>query len=230
MPFTFPASGAGETVTGPVTILRAVIDLNNNGVIDVGETDILTNAAAVNSVAVAQAGNIKVLVEIQANAGALPGVYTSKLGDNATDDVVDDATAGGVKTSDATAVNGIHEAVGSFNGTIVKDSQVQITAVVPAGPVSPGATVLYTTQTCNPTDRPVECNDLSRRTRWVKFIGVHRGTDSHNIRSCKEVRAFRLVPCTALIPLQLRRHWQPGLQRNHRWRISPAWLSQSELR
>ena len=160
MPFTFPVNGAGETTTGPVTILRAVIDLNNNGVIDPGEPDILLNAAAVNSAAVAQGSSIKVLVEVQAKAAATPGTYTAKLGDSASDDVVDDGSVGGVKTSDATAVNGVHEAVGSYTGAIVKDSQLQITAIVPAGPISPGSTIPYTVQSCNPADRPVTAMTL----------------------------------------------------------------------
>src|SRR6059058_4797568 len=42
----FLASGASVRVNGPGTITRAVIDVNGDGLIDAGDTDILTNGAA----------------------------------------------------------------------------------------------------------------------------------------------------------------------------------------
>ena len=69
-PIAFGASGSSATVVGPATITKLVIDLNNNGVIDPTDTDILTNPAAVNSATLAQNANFKVLAEVTINAAA----------------------------------------------------------------------------------------------------------------------------------------------------------------
>ena len=69
----FLASGASVRVNGPGTITRAVIDVNGDGLIDAGDTDILTNGAAVDSANIAQIANIHVLVEVSVNAGATAG-------------------------------------------------------------------------------------------------------------------------------------------------------------
>src|SRR5262245_2053583 len=69
----FLANGASVRVVGPGTITRAVIDIDNSGTINAGDTDIKTNGADVLSANIAQNGTIHVLVEVSVNAGATGG-------------------------------------------------------------------------------------------------------------------------------------------------------------
>src|SRR3989442_6557838 len=81
----FMASGASIGINGPGTITRAVIDVDNSGTINAGDTNILTNGAAVDSANIAQNGSIRVLVEVTINAGANAGQFVQiTLGDAAT--------------------------------------------------------------------------------------------------------------------------------------------------
>ena len=57
----FLASGASVRVVGPGTVTRAVIDLDNSGTINAGDTDIKTNGADVLSANILQSGLIHVL-------------------------------------------------------------------------------------------------------------------------------------------------------------------------
>src|SRR5262252_1685737 len=59
----FLASGASVRVVGRGVITRAVIDVDNSGTINAGDTDIKANGADVLSVSMAQGGSIHVLVE-----------------------------------------------------------------------------------------------------------------------------------------------------------------------
>ena len=69
-------------MNAPNTITRAVIDVDNSGTINAGDTDITSGALSAN---VAQNGSINVLVEVSVNASVATGsavqVY---LGDAAT--------------------------------------------------------------------------------------------------------------------------------------------------
>ena len=68
----FLAGGASAVrVVGPGTVTRAVIDVDNSGTINGGDTDI--TGAAVDSADIAQNGSIHVLVEVSVNAGATAG-------------------------------------------------------------------------------------------------------------------------------------------------------------
>src|SRR5215468_9881925 len=65
----FLASGASVRVVGPGTVTRAVIDVDDSGTINGGDTDIKTNGADVISANIAQNAAIHVLVEVGINAG-----------------------------------------------------------------------------------------------------------------------------------------------------------------
>src|SRR6266568_6902586 len=59
----FLASGASVRIVGPGSVTRAVIDVDNNGTINAGDTDVKTNGADVISANIAQSASIHVLVE-----------------------------------------------------------------------------------------------------------------------------------------------------------------------
>src|SRR5215471_7893562 len=65
----FLASGASVRAVGPGTVTRAVIDVDNSGTINGGDTDVKTNGADVISANIAQNAAIHVLVEVTVNAG-----------------------------------------------------------------------------------------------------------------------------------------------------------------
>src|SRR5437867_5451000 len=67
----FLAGGASASVTGPGTITNVVIDLDNSGTINGGDTSLM--GSAVDSAAIAQNGSINVLVEVSVNGGATAG-------------------------------------------------------------------------------------------------------------------------------------------------------------
>src|SRR5258707_7314702 len=69
----FLTSGASVRVVGPGTVTRAVIDVDNSGTINAGDTDIKTNGADVLSANMAQNGTIHVLVEASVSSGATGG-------------------------------------------------------------------------------------------------------------------------------------------------------------
>src|SRR5438132_4029946 len=69
----FLAGGASVRVVGPGTVTRAVVDVDNSGTINGGDTDIKANGADVLSANIAQNGVIHVLVEASVNAGASAG-------------------------------------------------------------------------------------------------------------------------------------------------------------
>lgn len=161
---TFPASGAGAVVSGPVTVTAFFVDANSNGVLDPGETDLLT---ATSTPSMAPNTSLPIVVKIQANAGATPGSSVSvSVGDSSTgsptyDNQPNVASANGVTTTDATAVNGIREAKGTITTTIEKDAMIAITLNAPTGPVTVGDTMTYTVQDCNSGDRAATSITLS---------------------------------------------------------------------
>lgn len=109
---TYPASGAGITTSGAsATITRAVIDENNNGVIDAGDTNILTNGAPV-AQSQAAAACKTILVELTANA---VGTIAVKFGDAPGDNTPTDNSGGSIVASGG--VNGGVEGVGDYGVT-----------------------------------------------------------------------------------------------------------------
>src|SRR5947209_463657 len=70
----FLASGASVQLSGPATVQKAVIDVNNNG-IDAGDTDILANASDVLSSSIAHNATLTAIVRVNVNAGSNTGVF-----------------------------------------------------------------------------------------------------------------------------------------------------------
>src|SRR5207253_4258210 len=138
----FLANGASARVSGPGAVTRAVIDIDNSGTINAGDTDIFTNSADVISANIAQNGNIHVLVEVSINAGATTGQSVQVLlGDAATggpsfDNQAADSSANEVRTVSASSVNGLREARGDISASVVDDALLRLTLTAPAGPVN----------------------------------------------------------------------------------------------
>src|ERR1700704_2395623 len=141
----FLASGASVRVNGPGSMTRAVIDVDNSGTINAGDTDVLTNGADVVSANLPQNGSIHVLVEVGVNAGATTGQSVQiLLGDAATggpsfDNQAADSSANEVRTVSASSVNGLREARGDISATVVDDALLKLTLTAPAGPVGLGS-------------------------------------------------------------------------------------------
>lgn len=151
----FLASGASVRVVGPGTITRAVIDVDNSGTINAGDTDIQTNGADVLSANIAQNATIHVLVEASVNAGATAGQTVQiLLGDAATggptfDNQAADSSANEVRTVSASSVNGLREARGDILASVVNDTLLQLSLTAPAGPVNLGSDITYSWQVAN---------------------------------------------------------------------------------
>src|ERR1044072_7778577 len=149
------ASGASVSRPGPGTVTRAVIDLDNSGTINGGDTDIKTNGADVVSANIAQNGNIHVLVEVSIDAGATAGQSVQiLLGDAATgspsyDNQAANASANEVRTVSGSSVNGLREARGDISASVVNDTLLALTLTAPAGPVDLGTDIPYAWQACN---------------------------------------------------------------------------------
>lgn len=151
----FLASGASVTLVGPGTVTQAVIDVDNSGSINGGDTDIFTNGVDVVSANIAQNGSIRVLVEVSVNAGASAGQSVQVvLGDAATggptfDNEAANTSANEVRTVSAASVNGLREARGDISATVVTDARLQLTLTAPTGPVALGSDISYVWQLCN---------------------------------------------------------------------------------
>lgn len=146
------------SVNAPNTITRAVIDVDNSGTINAGDTDITSGALSAN---VAQNGSINVLVEVSVSASAATGsavqVY---LGDAATggpsfDNQAADTSASEVRTESALSVNGKREARGDISATVVDDALLRLSLTAPSGPVPLGSDITYTWQLDNVGARTV---------------------------------------------------------------------------
>jgi len=150
----FLASGASVRVVGPGTITRAVIDVDNSGTINGGDTDVFTNGADVLSANIAQNAVIHVLVEASINSGATAGQSVQiLLGDAAGaspfDNQAADSSANEVRTVSASSVNGLREARGDISASVVNDTLLQLALTAPAGPVDLGTDITYAWQACN---------------------------------------------------------------------------------
>jgi hypothetical protein len=165
----FLASGASVRVNGPGSISAAVIDVDNSGTINAGDTDIL--AGAVDSADILQNGNIHVLVQVNVSGLATAGQSVEVvLGDAdnvgpAFDNEAADSSANEVRTVSASSVNGLREARGNIAASVVTDSQLQLTLTAPAGPVNLGSDITYTWQVANPGARDVSGVTLNASTQ-----------------------------------------------------------------
>lgn len=162
----FLANGASVHLspTSPATVTRAVIDVDNSGTINAGDTDIRGNNADVISNSIAQNGSINVLVEVSVNAGATSGQSIQVLlgdaatgsaqgYDNQTPDNPATPSANEVRTVDATSVNGVREARGDRSATVDNDAQLQLSLTAPTGPVPLASNITYTWQLCDTGSR-----------------------------------------------------------------------------
>ena len=146
----FLAGGASVRVVGTATVTAAVIDVDNSGTINGGDTDIKTNGADVVSANISQNGNIHVLVQVSIGSGAATASTVQVLlGDAATggpsfDNQAADSSANEVQTESALSVNGKREAKGDISATVVDDALMRLTLTAPAGPVSLGSDITYT--------------------------------------------------------------------------------------
>src|SRR5215471_16854657 len=151
----FLASGASARVVGPGTITRAVIDVDNSGTINAGDTDIKTNGADVISANIAQNGSIHVLVEATINTSATAGQSVQILlgdtsaGGSSFDNQAADSSANEVRTVATTSVNGMREARGDIAAAVVNDALLQLTLTAPTGPVNLGSDISYAWQVTN---------------------------------------------------------------------------------
>lgn len=165
----FLASGASVRVVGPGTVTQAVIDVDNSGTINAGDTDIMT--AAVDSANILANGNIHVLVEVSVSSGATTGQSVQVLlGDAATgspsfDNQAADTSANEVRTVSALSVNGLREARGDIAATVVDDSLLRLTLTAPSGPVNLGSDITYTWVLANTGARDVSGVTLNALTQ-----------------------------------------------------------------
>jgi len=166
----FLASGASAQASGG-TITRAVIDVDNSGTINAGDTDILTNGADVLSANILQNASIQVLVEVTVSPVATVGQNIQvTLGDATTggpsfDNQPADSSAHEVRTVSGASVNGLREARGDRSATVVSDSLLQLTLNAPSGPVALGSNITYTWTLANPGARDVTGVTLNGSTQ-----------------------------------------------------------------
>src|SRR6266542_4188263 len=151
----FLASGASVRLVGPGSITQAVIDVDNSGTINGGDTDVHTNGSDVISANIAQNGSIHVLVEVSVNSGATAGQSVQVLlgdassGSPSYDNQAADSSANEVRTVSTSSVNGLREARGDISASVVNDTLLQLTLTAPAGPVSLGSDITYIWQVAN---------------------------------------------------------------------------------
>ena len=152
----FLASGASVYlgVGSPASITRAVIDVNNSGTINAGDTDIFTNGADVLSASIAQNASIVVLVEVSVNGGATAGqsvdVFLGDAGGGSPfDNQAADSSSKEVRTVSVASVNGLREARGDASAAVVSDARLALSLSGPAGPVALGSNITYAWDLCN---------------------------------------------------------------------------------
>ena len=174
----FLASGASVRVVGPGTVTRAVIDLDNSGTINGGDTDVFTNGADVISANIAQNATIHVLVEASINAGATAGQSVQILlgdassGSPSFDNQAADTSANEVRTVSGSSVNGLREARGDISTSVVNDTLLQLTLTAPAGPIDLGSDITYAWQACNNGARDAAGVTLNGSTQVYMILPI----------------------------------------------------------
>ncbi|HXJ75157.1 MAG TPA: hypothetical protein VNM37_20040, partial [Candidatus Dormibacteraeota bacterium] len=148
-----------------------VIDVDNSGTINAGDTDIKANGADVISANMAQNGSIHVLVEASINGGASAGQNVQIIlgdasgGGPSYDNQAKDGSANEVRTVSAVSVNGQREARGDITAAIVNDALLRVTLTAPSGPVNLGSDITYTWQVTNDGLRDVAGVTLNGSTQ-----------------------------------------------------------------
>ena len=206
----FLASGASVRVVGPGTITRAVIDVDNSGTINAGDTDVFTNGADVISDNITQNGTIHVLVEASVNSGASSGQSVQiLLGDASTgspsyDNQAADSSAYEVRTVSASSVNGLREARGDISASVVDDAFLKLTLTAPAGPVNQGSDITYTWQASNTGVRDAAGVTLNASTQVYIIAPIPLNTA---LKSGQTFPAGTLYTTTALTTAPLSATW-----------------------
>jgi hypothetical protein len=147
----FKDAGASIITTGAVTVMAAVIDVNKDGVINSGDTDILVDGAGdVTSANVLQDGTLFVIVRVDVGPAAVLGPTVNvQLGDAGGSTPYDnvpvllaDFSANEVRTATA-GTNGYEEALGSVSATVESDTLIRLSLTRTAGPVAIGSDITY---------------------------------------------------------------------------------------
>jgi hypothetical protein len=154
-------------VNAPNTVTRAVIDVDGSGTINAGDTDITGGAL---SAAIAQNGNIHVLVEVTVGGSVSVGqLVTATLGDapgaSPWDNLAANSSALEVRTESGLSVNGKREAKGEFSATVVDDAMFRLNLSAPAGPVPVGSDITYTWTLTNTSTKTVTGVTLNGSTQ-----------------------------------------------------------------
>src|SRR3989475_9559351 len=174
--FHFARGSAHLRGTSPATITRAVIDVDNNGSINAGDTDIL--GAAVDSALIAQNASIHVLVEVSVNAGATPSQSIQVLlGDAGGSSPFDNQPVAApntneVRTVSTSSVNGQREARGDISASVIDDALLKLTLTAPTGPVPVGSDITYTWQVCNTGSQPASGVTLNGSTQVFIIVPI----------------------------------------------------------
>ena len=206
----FLASGASTRVIGPGTITRAVIDVDGNGTINAGDSDIRTNGADVTSANIAQNASIHVLVEVSINGGATAGQSVQIiLGDAASggtsyDNQPADSSANEVRTVSTTSVNGLREARGDIAAAVVNDALMQLTLTAPTGPVNLGSDITYAWQVTNTGLRDVTGVTLNGSSQVYIIVPIPANTV---LKSGQSFPAGTLYTTSALSTAPLSATW-----------------------
>src|SRR5436190_9360311 len=206
----FLASGASVRVVGPGSVTRAVIDVDNSGTINGGDTDIKTNGADVVSANIAQNAAIHVLVEVSVNAGATAGQSVQiLLGDASTgspsfDNQAADSSAKEVRTVSGSSVNGLREARGDISANVVNDTLLQLSLTAPAGPVDLGTDITYAWQACNTGARDATGVTLNGSTQVYMILPIPARTV---LKSGQTFPAGTLYTTSALTTAPLSATW-----------------------
>jgi hypothetical protein len=199
----FLANGASIRLSGtaPATITRAVIHLGASpNSIDVGDTDIKTNAANVVSALMPRNTSIRVLVEVSIGAGATASqTAVVTLGDASSDSQNATNSANEVRTShpagttvtNGDATNHNVEAVGDITGTVQTDAQLQLGLTAPSGPVPLGSNITYAWQLCNIG---------SRAAKSVTLTTVNGGGSNQGVFIFAPVPANTVLAATQSFP------------------------------
>src|SRR5205807_2804841 len=150
----FLASGASATVSATGTITNMVIDVDNSGTINGGDTSLM-GVSAVDSAAIAQNASIHVLVEVSVSAGATAGQTVQVvLGDAGGASPFDNQPVAAPSTHEgrtvsAASVNGLREAKGDITVSVENDVRLVLTLTAPPGPVALGGDISYSAQLQN---------------------------------------------------------------------------------
>jgi len=203
----FLANGGSLQIPTGATATAAVIDPTGTPV------DILTNGSSVlHSLAAGASVTVRVTLSISASATAGSTLQVF-LGDQTTltptfDNDAADSSASEVNTVSTGAVNGSREARGDISVAVENDAQIRVNLTAPAGPVTIGSDITYTTSVCNDGARDLDPFDPDGvgsmpSAVWV-FAPIPAGTVLTNVAG---LPAGTFFSTTALTTAPLSATW-----------------------